>query len=178
VRLFELTRLCLGLQRKCWWDGVQVEVPLHEGSDEMVSMKVWARRVWTLELSLVSPDSQFREICTWADLQLPDPDRSVAVNQPTLAHQQSTRHRHLLSLPSYVPIICQPSARILIPPFLSTRYVSLFDLHPRPFALVLCCLHLFAHTRLPNPLGVVNPAMTLLVDHDIRLRQSPVVRKE
>lgn len=39
--------------RKCWWDGVQVDVPLHEGSDEMVSMKVWARRVWTLELSLL-----------------------------------------------------------------------------------------------------------------------------
>jgi hypothetical protein len=74
VRLFELTRLCLGLQRKCWWDGVQVEVPLHEGSDEMVSMKVWARRVWTLELSLVSPVPQFRVIYTWADFELPDLD--------------------------------------------------------------------------------------------------------
>jgi hypothetical protein len=91
-----------------------------------------------------------------------------------LAHQQSTRLHHLLSLPSYVPVICQPSARILIPPLLFTRYISLFDSYPRPFALVLCCLQVFAHTRLPNPLAVVIPAMTLLVDHDIRLRQSPV----
>jgi hypothetical protein len=47
-------------------------VPLHEGSDEMVSMKVWARRVWTLELSLVSSDSRFgvgrwKSMNMWAD---------------------------------------------------------------------------------------------------------------
>jgi hypothetical protein len=40
----------------------------------MVSMKVWARRVWTLELSLVSPVPQFRVIYTWADFELPDLD--------------------------------------------------------------------------------------------------------
>ncbi|KII94223.1 hypothetical protein PLICRDRAFT_36471 [Plicaturopsis crispa FD-325 SS-3] len=33
--------------RKCWWDGIEVQLP----GDKTV--KLWARRVWTLELSLV-----------------------------------------------------------------------------------------------------------------------------
>ncbi|KAF8903580.1 hypothetical protein CPB85DRAFT_1255729 [Mucidula mucida] len=33
--------------RKCWWDGIEVEVPGEKG------IKLWARRVWTLELSLI-----------------------------------------------------------------------------------------------------------------------------
>lgn len=41
-------------QRKCWWDGVEVEVPVAVGAKETKAVKVWARRVWTLELSLVS----------------------------------------------------------------------------------------------------------------------------
>ncbi|OCF56247.1 phosphatase activator [Kwoniella mangroviensis CBS 10435] len=41
--------------RKCWWDGVEVQIPASTTSkDEMINVKVWARRVWTLELSLVS----------------------------------------------------------------------------------------------------------------------------
>ncbi|KAF8899404.1 hypothetical protein BD779DRAFT_1488680 [Infundibulicybe gibba] len=38
--------------RKCWWDGIDIELP---GSDEGAAktVKLWARRVWTLELSLV-----------------------------------------------------------------------------------------------------------------------------
>jgi hypothetical protein len=48
--------------RKCWWDGVEVEVPVKDvdgvspspGSDvPKTAFKLWARRVWTLELSLV-----------------------------------------------------------------------------------------------------------------------------
>jgi len=38
--------------RKCWWDGLDVELPL--SSDQAsLTVKLWARRVWTLELSLV-----------------------------------------------------------------------------------------------------------------------------
>ncbi|KAK1923159.1 phosphatase activator [Papiliotrema laurentii] len=40
--------------RKCWWDGVEVEVPAHSmAKGETIKVKVWARRVWTLELSLI-----------------------------------------------------------------------------------------------------------------------------
>ncbi|KAF8590405.1 hypothetical protein K439DRAFT_1403886 [Ramaria rubella] len=37
--------------RKCWWDGVDVDLAA-EGEPERI-VKLWARRVWTLELSLV-----------------------------------------------------------------------------------------------------------------------------
>ncbi|KAK4703356.1 hypothetical protein P7C70_g2869, partial [Phenoliferia sp. Uapishka_3] len=37
--------------RKCWWDAT--EVTLGEGTPEAREIKVWARRVWTLELSLI-----------------------------------------------------------------------------------------------------------------------------
>ncbi|ORX40838.1 hypothetical protein BD324DRAFT_612247 [Kockovaella imperatae] len=39
--------------RKCWWDGVEVDVPKSMKSKETMKVKVWARRVWTLELSLI-----------------------------------------------------------------------------------------------------------------------------
>ncbi|ORY28057.1 hypothetical protein BCR39DRAFT_536453 [Naematelia encephala] len=41
--------------RKCWWDGVEVEVPVSSMAEKGKTMivKVWARRVWTLELSLI-----------------------------------------------------------------------------------------------------------------------------
>jgi len=38
--------------RKCWWDGLDVELPA-SGEKAAMSIKLWARRVWTLELSLV-----------------------------------------------------------------------------------------------------------------------------
>ncbi|KAF9535697.1 hypothetical protein CPB83DRAFT_842177 [Crepidotus variabilis] len=38
--------------RKCWWDGLDVDLPV-AGDKTAVTMKLWARRVWTLELSLV-----------------------------------------------------------------------------------------------------------------------------
>jgi len=38
--------------RKCWWDGLDIELPASEEKTG-VSIKLWARRVWTLELSLV-----------------------------------------------------------------------------------------------------------------------------
>jgi hypothetical protein len=37
--------------RKCWWDGIEVE--LANDSEPKQTVKLWARRVWTLELSLV-----------------------------------------------------------------------------------------------------------------------------
>jgi hypothetical protein len=37
-----------GAQRKCWWDGIEVEL-----GEPAAPTKLWARRVWTLELSLV-----------------------------------------------------------------------------------------------------------------------------
>jgi len=37
--------------RKCWWDGVEVD--LAEDGQTPQPVKLWARRVWTLELSLV-----------------------------------------------------------------------------------------------------------------------------
>lgn len=40
-------------QRKCWWDGLDVELPV-VGDQPALTVKLWARRVWTLELSLVS----------------------------------------------------------------------------------------------------------------------------
>ncbi len=39
-------------QRKCWWDGIEVD--LTESDEPEKTIKLWARRVWTLELSLVS----------------------------------------------------------------------------------------------------------------------------
>jgi hypothetical protein len=36
-----------------------VDIPVEEGSKETVQMKVWARRVWTLELSLVSFEAEY-----------------------------------------------------------------------------------------------------------------------
>ncbi|KAF9216692.1 hypothetical protein BGZ59_008518 [Podila verticillata] len=36
--------------RKCWWDGVQIELD-HNG--DKVPVRLWARRTWTLELVLV-----------------------------------------------------------------------------------------------------------------------------
>ncbi|ODN83115.1 hypothetical protein L202_01321 [Cryptococcus amylolentus CBS 6039] len=41
--------------RKCWWDSVVIEVPTDIGakSPSTTSVRVWARRVWTLELSLI-----------------------------------------------------------------------------------------------------------------------------
>ncbi|WWC92490.1 uncharacterized protein L201_007449 [Kwoniella dendrophila CBS 6074] len=41
--------------RKCWWDGVEVEIPASSTAKQgdVQTVKVWARRVWTLELSLV-----------------------------------------------------------------------------------------------------------------------------
>jgi len=38
--------------RKCWWDGLDVELPA-AGDKPAMTVKLWARRVWTLELSLV-----------------------------------------------------------------------------------------------------------------------------
>jgi len=38
--------------RKCWWDGIEVELK-QAGEDTPRIIKLWARRVWTLELSLV-----------------------------------------------------------------------------------------------------------------------------
>jgi hypothetical protein len=44
--------------RKCWWDGLDIELPATpdaNGSepDGSKTIKLWARRVWTLELSLI-----------------------------------------------------------------------------------------------------------------------------
>ncbi|KAJ7510333.1 hypothetical protein B0H11DRAFT_1958559 [Mycena galericulata] len=38
--------------RKCWWDGIEVDLPTKDGRSAR-AFKLWARRVWTLELSLV-----------------------------------------------------------------------------------------------------------------------------
>jgi len=38
--------------RKCWWDGLDVELP-STNDQATLTVKLWARRVWTLELSLV-----------------------------------------------------------------------------------------------------------------------------
>jgi hypothetical protein len=51
--------------RKCWWDGVELEVA-DDGKDAAGgSVKVWARRVWTLELNIVraSPVDDDCHIC-------------------------------------------------------------------------------------------------------------------
>jgi len=37
--------------RKCWWDGLEVD--LAQPGEPTQPVKLWARRVWTLELSLV-----------------------------------------------------------------------------------------------------------------------------
>ncbi|PPQ78045.1 hypothetical protein CVT25_015590 [Psilocybe cyanescens] len=38
--------------RKCWWDGLDVDLPAVDDKPGL-TVKLWARRVWTLELSLV-----------------------------------------------------------------------------------------------------------------------------
>lgn len=50
--LFHLKVMLILLQRKCWWDGIDVELPA-TGDEPAKTVKLWARRVWTLELSLV-----------------------------------------------------------------------------------------------------------------------------
>ena len=45
--------LFVNVQRKCWWDGMDVDLPATE-KESAVTVKLWARRVWTLELSLAS----------------------------------------------------------------------------------------------------------------------------
>ncbi|KAI8451129.1 hypothetical protein BY996DRAFT_4586384 [Phakopsora pachyrhizi] len=51
--------------RKCWWDSTEVSVNITK--DEICEVKLWARRVWTLELSLVSKIKEqtffYRSIC-------------------------------------------------------------------------------------------------------------------
>ncbi|KZT02000.1 uncharacterized protein LAESUDRAFT_706836 [Laetiporus sulphureus 93-53] len=37
--------------RKCWWDGIEINLAVPGEPEKLV--KLWARRVWTLELSLV-----------------------------------------------------------------------------------------------------------------------------
>ncbi|THU86006.1 phosphatase activator [Dendrothele bispora CBS 962.96] len=44
--------------RKCWWDGLEIELPEKMSDDggmlePKMNVKLWARRVWTLELSLI-----------------------------------------------------------------------------------------------------------------------------
>ncbi|KAF9905226.1 hypothetical protein EC991_001929 [Linnemannia zychae] len=42
--------------RKCWWDGIQVEVyqdPSDTSNSPLVPVRLWARRTWTLELVLI-----------------------------------------------------------------------------------------------------------------------------
>ncbi|KAB5591894.1 WHI2-like protein P4H10,16c [Ceratobasidium theobromae] len=45
--------------RKCWWDGAEAVLPATKTSPSH-NVKLWARRVWTLELSLVSPIPRIR----------------------------------------------------------------------------------------------------------------------
>lgn len=40
-------------QRKCWWDATEVEVPSANG-EATQTLRVWARRIWTLETTLLS----------------------------------------------------------------------------------------------------------------------------
>lgn len=53
--------------RKCWWDGVELDVAVDVDDDEGKAagagetVKVWARRVWTLELNIVR--SSFLRAC-------------------------------------------------------------------------------------------------------------------
>jgi hypothetical protein len=39
--------------RKCWWDSVEVDIHFDNVNDSSGLVKLWARRVWTLELSLI-----------------------------------------------------------------------------------------------------------------------------
>ncbi|EGG07387.1 uncharacterized protein MELLADRAFT_77632 [Melampsora larici-populina 98AG31] len=38
--------------RKCWWDATEVSLPIPK-QEKPLDVKLWARRVWTLELSLI-----------------------------------------------------------------------------------------------------------------------------
>ena len=53
--LFAVTQLkvLLNSQRKCWWDATEVEVPSANGQATQ-TLRVWARRIWTLETTLLS----------------------------------------------------------------------------------------------------------------------------
>jgi hypothetical protein len=52
MRLIVFYPRCRDLQRKCWWDGIEIELK-EAGGNAPRNIKLWARRVWTLELSLV-----------------------------------------------------------------------------------------------------------------------------
>ncbi|KNZ55701.1 uncharacterized protein VP01_2607g4 [Puccinia sorghi] len=47
---YSLIPSCI-IQRKCWWDATMISLSLSDQQPRVV--KLWARRVWTLELSLV-----------------------------------------------------------------------------------------------------------------------------
>lgn len=38
--------------RKCWWDATEISLPIPD-QEKALDVKLWARRVWTLELSLI-----------------------------------------------------------------------------------------------------------------------------
>jgi len=54
--------------RKCWWDGVDVDIA-RPGQPAHV-VKLWARRVWTLELSLVRLRSDWPSTETHTCIQI------------------------------------------------------------------------------------------------------------
>lgn len=56
-RYFAYPDLLTSFQRKCWWDGIDIEIP---GEPDV---KLWARRVWTLELSLVRLSYRLTTAC-------------------------------------------------------------------------------------------------------------------
>ncbi|KAI5116905.1 hypothetical protein M0805_000800 [Coniferiporia weirii] len=83
--------------RKCWWDGVDVE--LTRAGKDPLKVKLWARRVWTLELSLIPIPSQCTAFCR----RMPPAALDVHANEIIDIGADSLNS--LLLSPSRVPVL-------------------------------------------------------------------------
>ncbi|KAA1470909.1 hypothetical protein DENSPDRAFT_775501 [Dentipellis sp. KUC8613] len=103
--------------RKCWWDGI--EVNLAQLGEPSRDVKLWARRVWTLELSLVrtlSPTSPF----TYLIFSLYASLATMSFPLSTILLPLPSRSRillllFLLSFFLFSHPSCTPTPRILTP---------------------------------------------------------------
>ena len=118
------------MQRKCWWDGLEVD--LRDSSNEKAPpniVKLWARRVWTLELSLVSG--------------LPDTVRPVIDDlPPRYEHERaSINARSVFGLIRTTPLHVYPSNTSRIWRIPHEAPLSSFSRSLRPYRVVFSCAH-------------------------------------
>lgn len=95
-------------QRKCWWDGLEVD--LAQPGEPTLPVKLWARRVWTLELSLVRVILAGVDRLTHIDRVIDRSDRRMLKRTLGNVHTHSfSLHDHdSLHVYHLYPIVLQP----------------------------------------------------------------------